>query len=146
MINIFQCPYDQRLQTWYELRKKLTGQDTKTIAIEVDKWWQQTPLVNHYLHPDFVNQWPDPWELIHENTYCTIARGLGMVYTLHLLGINKIDFVEAKDYNNEDVVLVLVEDAKYILNYWPNTVVNNILRDFTVKQTIDISELIRKIK
>jgi hypothetical protein len=69
-----------------------------------------------------------------------------MVYTLHLLGINKIDFVEAKDYNNEDVVLVLVEDAKYILNYWPNTVVNNILRDFTVKQTIDISELIRKIK
>lgn len=145
MINIFQCPYDQRLQTWYELRKKLTGQDTKTIAIEVDKWWQQTPLVNHFLHPDFVNQWPDPWELIHENTYCTIARGLGMVYTLHLLGINKIDFVEAKDYNNEDVVLVLVNN-NYVLNYWPNTINDNKISDFTVIRMIDISLIKNKIK
>ena len=146
MVNIFQCSYDLRLQKWYELRTKLEAQDLKTICIEVDEWWQKAPLVNHYLHPDFINSWPDPWELIYENNYCNFARGLGMVYTLYLLGIQGVELVEAKDYNNEDVVLVLVEDAKYILNYWPNTVLNNSLHEFNITRKIKLTEVIRKIK
>jgi hypothetical protein len=146
MVNIFQCSYDLRLQKWYELRTKLESQDLETICVEVDNWWQRAPLVNHYLHPDFSNFWPDPWELIYENIYCNFARGLGMVYTLCLLGINNVELVEAKDYNNEDVVLVLVEDAKYILNYWPDTVLNNSLQEFNITRKIKLTEVIRKIK
>lgn len=145
MINIFQTPYDTRLKDWYELRKLLELQDTKTKCIEVDRYWQKAPLVSHHLHFDFMNEWPNPWELIYENNYCDIARGLGMVYTLLLLGINHIEFAEATDYNSEDVVLVLVDHAKYILNYWPNTVVNNCLQDFTVKKRIPITQIITKI-
>lgn len=146
MENIFQCSYDLRLQKWYELRTKLESHDLETMCVEVDNWWQKAPLVNHYLHPDFSSFWPDPWELINENTYCNFARGLGMVYTLHLLGIHDVELVEAKDYNNEDVVLVLVEDAKYILNYWPNTVLNNSLHEFNITKKIKLNEVIRKIK
>jgi hypothetical protein len=68
-----------------------------------------------------------------------------MIYTLLLLGVKEIDFVEAKDYNNNDVVLVLVDNAKYVLNYWPNTVVNINLKEFTIQKRINIDSLRRKI-
>jgi hypothetical protein len=145
MENLFQSSYDTIFKNWYRLRMSLETADTKTRCIEVDKWWQTAPLVNHYLHSDFVNDWPNPWELISENHYCHIARGLGMFQTLYLLGIKDIAFVEAKNYNNEDVALVLVENAKYILNYWPNTVVNNCLQDFKIVKHIDSLPIIKKI-
>lgn len=145
MTNIFQCSYDTRLKDWYALRKSLEEANISTKCIEIDKWWQKTPLVNHYLHSDFVEDWPNPWELLSENNYCYIARGLGQIYTLHLLGITDIEFVEARDYNNEDVAIVLVDRAKYILNYWPDTVVNNNLQDFKLINKIELSPILRKI-
>lgn len=146
MENIFtNSSYDVILKNWYELRNKLKTEDLQTICIEVDNFWQRVPLVNHYLHSDFVEDWPNPWELLAENHYCNVARGLGMFYTLHLLGINNIDFVEALDHNNDSVALLLVDNAKYILNYWPNTVVNNYLRDFKNIKHIDTEKIITKI-
>jgi hypothetical protein len=68
-----------------------------------------------------------------------------MVYTLMLLGINDIDFVDAIDYNRENVVLVLVDDAKYVMNYWPDSVLNISLADFTVTNHLNISSLKKKI-
>jgi hypothetical protein len=92
-----------------------------------------------------MESWPTPWELIYDNEYCVYARALGMIYTLLLSGINDIDLVEAIDDNSEDVVLVLVDNAKYILNYWPDTVVNNCLSDFTIKKHINLTPIINKI-
>lgn len=145
MPNLFQDSYDTIFKNWYRMRLSLEISDIKTKCIEVDNWWQQVPLVNHYLHTDFVKDWPNPWELISENHYCNIARGLGMFYTLYLLGVTDIEFVEAKDYNNEEVLLVLVDNAKYILNYWPDTVVNNCLQDFKITKKIDTLPIINKI-
>jgi hypothetical protein len=145
VINVFQLNFDTRLQNWFELRKELENSDLATKCVEIDKWWQYAPLVNHYLHYDFIDQWPGPWELLVENMYCTIARALGMCYTLLLIGVDNIEMVEATDQNNEDVVLVLVDSAKYILNYWPDTVLNNHLQDFKVKKHININKIKQKI-
>lgn len=68
-----------------------------------------------------------------------------MVYTLLLLGIKDIDFVEALDDNKEHVVLVLVDNAKYVLNYWPESVLNINLSDFTIVKKINIDPLKKKI-
>jgi len=68
-----------------------------------------------------------------------------MVYTLFLLGIKDVDIVEATDYNNVDVVLVLVDNAKYIMNYWPRSVVNTTLTEFKVNKKIGIETIIKKI-
>lgn len=144
-MNIFQLNYEQRLKHWHQLRIDLENSDTKTKCIEIDKFWQAVPLVNHYLHTDYIHEWPDPWELISDNEYCVYSRSLGMIYTLMLLGINDIDFVDAKDDNNEDVVLVLV-DNKFVLNYWPNTVSSNKISDFTVKRSLSIDLIKNKIK
>lgn len=68
-----------------------------------------------------------------------------MFYTVLLLGNNKLEIVEAIDDNNNEVVLVLVDNAKYVMNYWPNTVVNNHINDFKITRTLNISPLYSKI-
>lgn len=144
-MNIFQSTYESRLQDWFQLRQSIAASSLQDQCVAIDKWWQKAPLVNHYLHPHDIENWPNPWELLSENIYCDVARALGMCYTLLLLGINDIDLVLAKDDNNEDVVLVLVANAKYILNYWPDTVLNNNLSDFSVLEKLDINKLVNKI-
>ena len=145
MINVFQLNFEARLRSWYDLRKSLENADTETKCLEIDKWWQNAPLVNHHLHPFDVGNWPGPWDLINENTYCNVARGLGMIYTLLLTGVTDVDFVTATDDNSEDFVLVLVDNAKYVLNYWPNTVLSNNLKDFKVVSKLNIEQIKQQI-
>lgn len=146
MTNVFQLNYEARLKSWYDLRKSLEDKDVKTGCLAIDNWWQFAPLVNHYLHPNDIDNWPGPWELLVENNYCQIARGLGILYTLNLVGIKDIDFSIGKDDNNEEVALVLVDHAKYILNYYPNTVLSNTLHDFKINNSLELTKLLEKIK
>jgi len=143
--NIFLLDYDARLRAWSNLRQSLVNLEKARQYIETDYFWQSVPLTNHYLHTDFISEWPNPWQLIHDNTFCYYARALGMIYTLLLLGNKNIDLVDAKDDNNNEVVLVLVEDAKYVLNYWPGTVVNNHITDFVITRQHDLTPLYSKI-
>lgn len=144
-MNVFLQDYYTRLKKWHDLKESLINVELETICVEVDRFWQQCPMVNHYLHVADVDEWPNPWELINTNNYCVYARALGMVYTLLLLGIDDIDFIEAKDDNDEDVVLVFVDHAKYVLNYWPDMVLNIKSSSFTVTRHIDITLLKNKI-
>ena len=144
-MNAFQLDFQTRLKEWHSLRNSLAGADIKDICIEVDRFWQQSPIMNHYLHPVDIPTWPDPWQLLNDTLYCPYARALGMMYTLIMLGIKDVDLVRATDYNSIDVVLVLVDSAKYILNYWPGTVVNNKLADFDLVNKYDITPITTKI-
>lgn len=144
-MNVFLTDFYSRLRSWHELRKTLEGSSLDQICVEVDSFWQQCPLSNHYLHPDDIEDWPSPWELISDNNFCYYARALGMIYTLLLLGVKDIDFVESTDYNGNDVVLVLVDNAKYVMNYWPRSVLNINLAEFKITKHISIDTLIRKI-
>ena len=145
MTNIFILDYETRLRSWVDLRNKILRLPSFEQNIEIDKFWQRVPIQNHYLHTDFIKDWPTPWQLLSDNTYCYYARALGMIYTLLLLGNNSIELVEAKDDNSNEVVLVLVDNAKYVLNYWPDTVVNNHINDFVITRSLDITPLYNKI-
>ena len=145
MTNVFILDYENRLRSWSRLRDELLKSTLEKICIDVDKFWQRVPTQNHYLHPDFIKDWPDPWQLLFDNTFCNYSRALGMIYTLLLLGTKNIELVEAKDDNSNEVVLVLVDNAKYVLNYWPDTVVNNHINDFVITRTLDITPLYNKI-
>lgn len=68
-----------------------------------------------------------------------------MVYTLLLLGIENVDFIDAIDDNSENVCLVLVDNAKYILNWYPDSVLNTSLTEFTNVNRIDTIPLKQKI-
>jgi hypothetical protein len=143
--NVFQLNYEARLKSWYDLRKSLEDSDVKTSCLAIDNWWQRAPLVNHYLHPNDVDNWPGPWELLVENNYCQIARGLGMVYTLQLVGIKDIDFCIAIDDNSEECALVMVDRAIYVMNYYPNTVISNNSKDFKVGSHMNMTKINIKI-
>lgn len=145
MTNIFILDYESRLRSWVQLREKIQSLSLKEKCIAVDEFWQRTPISNHYLHTDYIREWPDPWQLINDNMYCPYARALGMIYTLLLTDTKSIELVEAIDDNSNEVVLVLVDSAKYVLNYWPGTVVNNSITDFKIIKTLDISPLHSKI-
>ena len=144
-MNVFQLSYEARLSDWYDLRVRLEDSDTQTRAVEIDKWWQKAPLVTHHLHILDSESWPDPWQLLVENTYCEVARAVGICYTLLLLGVENIELAEATDAMGDDVIIVLVDDAKYILNYWPNTVLSNKLNQFSIKRTVSIDNIRTKI-
>lgn len=145
MTNVFILDYPYRLKSWSTLRSKILSLPTSEKCIEIDNFWQRVPLINHYLHTDYIREWPDPWQLISDNTYCNYARALGMIYTLILTDTKNIALVEAKDDNSNEVVLVLVDNAKYVLNYWPDTVVNNHINDFVITRTLDITPIYNKI-
>ncbi len=145
MTNVFILDYETRLRAWATLREKIPQLPIDQRCVEIDNFWQRVPLMTHYLHTDYMNDWPDPWQLISDNLYCYYGRALGMIYTLILSDTKNIELVEAIDDNSNEVVLVLVDDAKYVLNYWPDTVVNNLITDFKITRTLDISPLYNKI-
>lgn len=143
-MNTFLQDYYTRLGNWHQLKKSLEAADLKTNCIEVDQFWQQCPLVNHYLHPADISDWPNPWELIKDNTYCLYARALGIFYTLVILGVKNVDFYNGLDDNNEEAVLIVVNE-KYVLNWYPNQVLNTDLTEFKQLVKLDTTELIKKI-
>jgi len=145
VINIFLSDFYTRLRAWHDLKEQLENADTETVCIQVDKFWQRCPMSNHYLHPDEIETWPNPWELLKDNSYCSYARALGMIYTLLQLGVKNIDFVDALYDNREDAVLVLVDNAKYVLNWYPDSVLNTNLAEFTITKRISIESLVKKI-
>ena len=145
MTNIFLFDYETRLKFWSNFRTTLAKTPLEQQCVEVDRFWQRAPFQTHYLHPDFIKDWPTPWQLLSDNIYCKYARALGMIYTLLLLGNKDIALIEAKDDNNNEVVLVLVDNAKYVLNYWPETVLNNRLADFVITKELDITPLYSKV-
>jgi hypothetical protein len=83
--------------------------------------------VPYYLHWDDQAQWPDPWQLLSENIYCDLARGLGILYTIALL--DRADITDAQLILTVDAHnLVLVPNTKYILNWEKHSIVNTNLR------------------
>lgn len=81
------------------------------------------PWRPYHLHWDDFATWPDPWELLSDNIYCDVARGLGIMYTISLL--DRADFADAElVLTDEGHNLVQVCQTKYILNWDQDTVVN----------------------
>lgn len=91
---------------------------------DINSWWFRTPWKPYYLHWDDQASWPDPWQLLSDNVYCDLARGLGIVYTINLLDrpdMTPADLILTQSGYN----LVQVSKQKYILNWEPDSIVNN---------------------
>lgn len=145
-MNTFQCSYDSRLREWKNLRILIRGMSLSTACVEVDKFWQQVPLINHHLHPQDTDNWPDPWTIISENTYCTLTRAICMCYTLLMSDIIDVHLVQATDVDCVEHNLVTVGHAKYVLNYYPNSVLSTNLKDFNIIRTLPLVGIEQKIK
>jgi len=118
--------FDARLSSWNLLREQCRKLPLQTSLEHINFWWFQTPWCPYYLHWDDQATWPDPWQLLSDNVYCEVARGLGILYTISLL--DRADMTPAQlVLTEEGYNLVLVAKEKYILNWEPDTVVNTFL-------------------
>jgi hypothetical protein len=116
--------FSSRLENWNQLRDRCQLLPTQSALTEINCWWFRTPWRPYYLHWDDQATWPDPWQLLSDDVYCEVARGLGILYTITLLNradLAPVDLVLTETGYN----LVLVDQTKYILNWESDTVVNN---------------------
>ena len=114
--------FEQRLQSWTQLRETAFCQDSETALMTINSWWFQTPWTAYHLHWDDQQDWPDPWQLLDDDIYCPLARGLGILYTITI--IDRADLQDCMLIECGSDNLVLVPNEKYILNWDREQVVN----------------------
>lgn len=146
MINIFQSDYNYRIREWKSLRIEIRTLPMNQLCVMVDDWWQQAPLINHHLHWADSDSWPDPWTILSENIYCPLTRAIGMCYTLLMSDITEVNLITACDHQAEEHHLVVVGNAKYVLNYHPKSVLSTSLADFSVVRELSTNCIRERIK
>jgi hypothetical protein len=115
--------FADRLSAWSALRADAYAMECEPALELINAWWHQTPWKPYYLHWDDQPRWPDPWQLLSDDVYCPVAKGLGILYTISML--DRADMVDAELVLTESGDnLVLVQETKYILNWSPDSVVN----------------------
>jgi hypothetical protein len=63
--------------------------------------WEGSPKINKlYFDISKVSEWPSPWDLFSQNSYCSNSKTLGAFYTLIL----------SKHNQNHDIKLVVLND------------------------------------
>ena len=115
--------FADRLEAWAELRTQAQELPLEEALQLVNNWWHQSPWQPYYLHWDDQPKWPDPWQLLNDNVYCDLARGLGILYTVSMLNhkdLTSYELVLTEDERN----LVLINKVKYTLN-WDEVVLVN---------------------
>ena len=138
---------EKRLVAWADLRNSCKeNPNLEEVITTIHDWWQQAPMVLRYLHCDLVDDWPDPWDLIAENTYCSLAKCLGMCYTIRMLARQDIDNVCILEIDNNDYI-VQVNKGLYCLNWNIDKVVNmKQLENIEITRNIDSAVFAHKIR
>ena len=131
--------YHQRLRSWQQLRQSVAESPKSQCLDAVNRWWFDAPWSSYHLHWDDRDRWPDPWQLLQDNIFCSVARGLGILYTISLLERADIADVEMIDSDLDN--LVLVDKGIYVLNWEADTIVNISLDSAKSRRRITLSEV-----
>lgn len=115
-----------RILNWREWRRSVSELSSHSCLASIADAWARAPQVNHYLTPDLVEEWPDPWHLINDNIYCDLSIALGMFYTIALLDKPELDNVRLEIFktNSGWVNLCSIDSGLYLLNWSPRSIVN----------------------
>jgi hypothetical protein len=125
--------FADRLLAWSALRAEAQTMECQEALEQINAWWHQTPWKPYYLHWDDQPRWPDPWQLLSDDIYCPVAKGLGILYTISML--DRADMADAELVLTESGDnLVLVGKTKYILNWSLDSVVNTFQEVKIVRQ------------
>ena len=82
---MFDKKYEDRLAIWSDFRKSLeTSNDPFQQTID---FYKKAPMCSIAADPWTQSTWPDPWELLKENSYCPFVKILAICYTLQLTDV-----------------------------------------------------------
>ena len=79
---MFDKKFEDRIRVWPDFRASLSS-DPNPIQSAID-FWNQAPYAIRNIDPYDNGTWPDPWQMIEENSYCEYTKTLAIVYTLQL--------------------------------------------------------------
>lgn len=133
------------MAAWYHLREANQTNPLEQCLLSVNDWWQRCPWVPYYLHWDDMDDWPDPWDLLSDNHFCSLAKALGIVYTLHMIERSDITCVELAVNGDSADNLVLVNKGKYILNWSEGQLLNITSPVVNIKRSVDSRAVTKKI-
>ena len=136
--------FTDRLASWNQLRQQSATEDLDTALVSINSWWFQSPWTAYHLHWDDQQDWPDPWQLLSDDQYCPVARGLGIMYTIAMLDREDLQDAQMIEYQSDN--LVLVNNEKYILNWDPDQVVNISLGKSKPRRQVSQEQIKQKIR
>ena len=136
--------FEQRLASWNQLRSSCTTGTADQILTQINAWWFDAPWRAYHLHWDDQATWPDPWQLLDDNLFCSLARGLGILYTIAMIDHPDIQDAELIDTGSDN--LVLVEQKKYILNWDRDQLLNINLTPFNPRHRLSQEQIKTQIK
>ena len=136
--------FAQRLESWSQLRDQAASTNSESALRLINTWWFCAPWRAYHLHWDDRPAWPDPWQLLSDNMYCGLARGLGIMYTIAMLDHPEMQDSHLIDTDSDN--LVLVAQKKYILNWGPEQVLNINPGPYKVHHSVSLQEIKQQIR
>lgn len=136
--------FEDRLAQWSQLKKRTAALPLESALCEINAWWFNTPWTPYYLHWDDRANWPDPWQLLDDNIYCGLARGLGILYTISIINHPEIETAVLVEVDSDN--LVLINKSKYILNWDRDEIVNITLGRQNTKHSVSLEQIQQQIK
>lgn len=112
---MFDRRYEERLVLWRKFRDSLeTSQDPIQDTID---FYNQAPSSKLSTDPYASTAWPNPWELLEENNYCSFVKILAICYTLQLTDVLSSASYEihiTRDKENLETYYLLYVDDQVI--------------------------------
>lgn len=109
---MFDKSYEQRLIIWRALRDGL--ESSKDPIQEAIDFYNQAPKCLIAADPYTPSTWPNPWELLEENNYCSFVKILAICYTLQLTDVlSRASYeihITRDNENTETYYLLYVDD------------------------------------
>jgi len=136
--------FAERLDSWSQLRTQAATSDVESALRQINAWWFRTPWRAYHLHWDDRATWPDPWQLLSDNIYCPLARGLGIMYTITMLDRADLQDSVLAEFDGDNLVQVL--EKKYILNWDPEQVLNINPTGFNSRHSITQQQIKQQIR
>ena len=136
--------FGDRLAAWNQLRTQSLTKPVNRALMDINTWWFDTYWVPYHLHWDERAQWPDPWQLLEDNLFCSLARGLGILYTIAIINHPEIESAELTEVAGDN--LVLINKSKYILNWDRDEIVNINLGRQNPRRSVSLEQIQQQIK
>jgi len=131
--------YEHRLREWNDLRQHCHDLPLEECLLSINDWWMRAPLsTQHIAWEDWVD-WPTPWDLLSDNTWCDLTRSIGIIYTLGLLFRDDLKDVYIIDSN--EGIMVEVLSAKYFLGYCYSDLNGVDIQDLVIDRRINAKNL-----
>ena len=136
--------FGDRLAAWNQLRTQSLAQPVPQALAMINAWWFQTTWIPYHLHWDDRANWPDPWQLLEDDLFCPLARGLGILYTVAIINHPDIESGVLTEVGGDN--LVLINKSKYILNWDRDEIVNINLGLQNPRRSVSLEQIQQQIK